>query len=126
MTRRSRVWLGVAVIFTVGNFVGGVFAAAQGEFSHAGVHVALTLLGAYLARRFWRPGESVSTAQPGEFTDLLTHLEQSVDSVAIEVERIGEGQRFMTHFFSENGIPQEVGENAPSSAVREPSRQTGP
>jgi hypothetical protein len=39
----------------------------------------------------------------------LTHLEQSVDAVAIEVERIGEGQRFMTRFFTENGTPRAPG-----------------
>ena len=125
MTRRSKIWQVVAVVFILVNFVGGVFAAAQGEFLHAGGHVVLTILGAYLARRIWRPREPVITAQPGDFTDLLTHLEQSVDAVAIEVERIGEGQRFVTRLFTENGIPQELGENAPSSALRQPSQQTG-
>jgi hypothetical protein len=42
----------------------------------------------------------------------LTHLEQSVDAVAIEVERIGEGQRFMTRLFTENGAPRARGEGA--------------
>ena len=35
--------------------------------------------------------------------DRLTHLEQSVEAVAVEVERIGEGQRYMTRLFTERG-----------------------
>lgn len=114
MTRRSKVWLVVAVLFTFVNFGGVVFAAAGGELLHTGIHAGLLLLGAYLvwrlaprhyARRIWRRGESVIPTLPDELTDHLTNLEQSVDAVAIEVERIGEGQRFMTRMFTENGTP---------------------
>ena len=121
MTRRSKVWLVVAVLFTLFNFGGGVFAAAQGELVHTGIHAGLLLLGAYLvwqlaprhyARHIWRRGGSVLSAPPGEDTDRLTHLEQSVDAVAIEVERIGEGQRFMTRLFTEKGTPRATGEGA--------------
>ncbi len=99
MTRRSKVWLAAAVLFTLVNFAGGVFAAAQGEPLHTSTHAGLVLLGAYLV---WRlaPGRE-ARARPGELSDRLTHLEQSVDAVAIEVERIGEGQRFMTRLLSE-------------------------
>jgi hypothetical protein len=51
MLPRSRVWVVVAVLFLVINFVGGVVAAAQGEWLHAGVHAVLVLLGEYLV---WR------------------------------------------------------------------------
>lgn len=118
MTRRSKVWLVVAVLFIFANLGGGVIAALRGELLHTGLHAGLILLGAYLgwrlaprryARRIWRRGGSVIPALPREFTDRLTHLEQSVDAVAIEVERIGEGQRFMTRFFTENGTPRAPG-----------------
>jgi hypothetical protein len=121
MTRRSKVWLVVAVLFTFANLGGAVIAAVRGELLHTGVHAGLLLLGAYLAwrlapmryaRRIWRRGGSVIPALPRELTDGLTHLEQSVDAVAIEVERIGEGQRFMTRFFTENGTPRAPGEGA--------------
>ena len=115
MTRRSKVWLVVAVLFTFLNFAGGVFAATQGELLHTSTHAGLMLLGAYLVHRIWRPGESVIPALPGELTDRLTHLEQSVDAIAIEVERIGEGQRFMTRLFTENGTLR-----APSEGAAEP------
>lgn len=54
------------------------------------------------ARRVWKRSAVVATSLPREVWDRFTHLEQSVDAVAVEIERIGEGQRFMTRVFSEN------------------------
>ncbi|HEX5830823.1 MAG TPA: hypothetical protein VFY16_07590 [Gemmatimonadaceae bacterium] len=51
MTRRSKVWLAVAVLFIVVNVIGAVMAALQGELLHTGMHVALVLLGEYFV---WR------------------------------------------------------------------------
>jgi hypothetical protein len=107
MTRRSKVWL--AVLFILINFAGGVYAAAEGELLHAGVHAGLLLLGAYAVGRLARRR---SAPVHDELSDRLTHLEQSLDAIAIEVERIGEGQRFITRFFTENGIPRAPGEEA--------------
>ena len=57
-----------------------------------------------LARRVWRRGASViTTVFPAELAERLDRLDQSMDSIAIEVERIGEGQRFVTRVMSENG-----------------------
>jgi len=110
MTRRSKVWLVVAVLFTLINVIGGVMAALQGELLHTGVHAVLMVLGASLV---WRLApRRYARLLPRELTDRLTHLEQSVDAVAIEVERIGEGQRFMTRLFTENGTPRAPGEGA--------------
>jgi hypothetical protein len=111
MTRRSKIWLVVAVLFTVINAIGAVPAFLAGELSHAGVHVVLTFVGAYYVRRIWsREVSGVPTLAGevggGEFSNRLTNLEQSIDAVAIEVERIGEGQRFITNFFTEKGIPR--------------------
>jgi hypothetical protein len=38
---------------------------------------------------------------PGEVTAQLAHLSQAVDAIAVEVERISEGQRFTTRLLSE-------------------------
>lgn len=46
MNRRSRIWLVVAVLFTLANLAGGWIAAAQGELLHTGIHAGLMLLGA--------------------------------------------------------------------------------
>ena len=121
MTRRSKVWLVVAGLFLVVNVVGAVFAAAGAELLHAGIRAALVFPGAYLvwrlapnryARRTWHRDGAADGAPPGEFTDRLTHLEQSLDATAIEIERIGEGQRFMTRLFTEKGTSQSSSEGA--------------
>jgi len=125
MTRRSKIWLAVAVLFTVINLAGAVFAAVRAEVLHASTHVVLTLLGAYAvwrlaprhsARRLWRRGEAGSPAIAGELSDRLTHLEHAVDAVAIEVERIGEGQRFITRSCIENASPRAPGEGTATSS----------
>lgn len=55
-----------------------------------------------MARRIWRRSSSIVPAFPAEFWQRLTRLEEAVDSVAMEVERIGEGQRFTNKLFAES------------------------
>jgi hypothetical protein len=62
--------------------------------------VLLPLTIAY-ARRIWRRGAQVVAGLPKELAERFTRLEQAVDAIAVEVERIGEGQRFVTRVFSE-------------------------
>lgn len=52
-----------------------------------------------LARRIDRAGMRPSV--PAEVTSQLAQLNQAVESIAIEVERISEGQRFTTRLLSE-------------------------
>ena len=52
-----------------------------------------------LARRWER--ESLQPKVPTEVMARLERIEQAVDAVAIEVERISEGQRFTTKLLSE-------------------------
>lgn len=94
MTGRATVWLGVAALFSVGNLAGAGFAVAASEWPHAGVHLALGLLGAWVT---WRLADRAKPRDPQSdvaTSDRLEQLQQSVDAVALEVERIGEGQRF--------------------------------
>jgi hypothetical protein len=65
--------------------------------------VCLLPLSVALARRLWRRGTAAVVAFPQELADRLNRLDQSVDSIAVEVERIGEGQRFVTRLLSDNG-----------------------
>ena len=67
------------------------------------VPAAFILTIAY-ARRLWRRGAAVVTAIPQDIYDRFTRVEQSIDSVAVEVERIGEGQRYLTRLMSEKAI----------------------
>ncbi len=57
-----------------------------------------------LAKRIWRRGAVNLSTMPQELWQRLSRLEEAVDSVAMEVERIGEGQRFTNKLFSERGI----------------------
>jgi len=108
MTRRSKTWLVVAVIFTAINVGGVVPAAMAGESLHAGIHVVLALLGAYYVRKIWRGVRPETPALSADYSDRLTNLEQSIDAVAVEVERIGEGQRFMTRVLTEKPSQQKA------------------
>lgn len=79
-----------------------------------------------LARRLWRRGSAAVAALPAELSQRLTRLEQAMEAVAIEVERIGEGQRFVTNLMV--GSPGErtlgAGEMAPIEiAEREGAQQ---
>lgn len=77
------------------------------------VVVMLPLSIAY-ARRIWRRGGQVIAAFPKEIAERLMRVEQAVESTAIEVERIGEGQRFITKVFTENtpAFPLPAGQRA--------------
>ncbi len=95
MTRRSRLWRGAAVLFILFNVAGAAFAIGMGEPMHALTHaVLLTLgLGAYLTWRVARPSRREDVT-PKLADERLDYLQRSVDAIALEVERIGEKQRF--------------------------------
>jgi hypothetical protein len=110
MQRRSRIWIAVGILFTLGNIAGAVYAGMMGEMRHAGLHVMLAVVGAYVTRLVAaRRRESTASQElaaagvPSEFSSRLRSLERSLDAMAIEVERVGEGQRFMTRLFTERG-----------------------
>ncbi|MHB1095450.1 MAG: hypothetical protein ACYC3F_04690 [Gemmatimonadaceae bacterium] len=52
------------------------------------------------ARRIWRRS-AAPPALPPEFNDRMSNLERGIEAVAIEVERVGEGQRFVTQLLAE-------------------------
>lgn len=97
MTQRIRPWLATALVFTLVNAVGGGYALAGGEMFHANTHFVLMLAGTYaawrLATRALRVAVPASPPTPLA-ADRLEQLQQSVDVVAIELERLGEAQRF--------------------------------
>jgi hypothetical protein len=105
MTRRSKIWLAVASIFTVVNFAGAVQAAAAGQALHTGAHVALFLVGAYFLSRLAPRTRRLHVTGAQQADERLEHLQQSVDAIALEVERIGEAQRFITKLAAEQADP---------------------
>jgi hypothetical protein len=56
-----------------------------------------------ISRVFWKRGSLPrQAAQSPENTQRLERMEQAIDSIAIEMERVSEGQRFVTRLLSES------------------------
>jgi exonuclease VII large subunit len=74
------------------------------------VMCAVIAIGVPLVRAFTRRMDKRNAAPPStdaETRDRLERIEQAVDAIAVEVERISEGQRFTTKIISElRGLPQ--------------------
>jgi hypothetical protein len=83
-------------------------------FALGGLFLVIVLLplSIAVARRIWRRGVTTITSLPAELTARLTRLEQGMDAVAVEVERIGEGQRYMARMFAEDGAARAIGAGA--------------
>ena len=80
-----------------------------------GTVLIISLVGAWFGRRKSTPlsGDAMKRI------DLrLSELQQSVDAVAVEVERISEGQRFTTRLLAERGIGSGEEKNEVREAVR--------
>lgn len=72
-------------------------------------------IGFPIARAFARriEGEATRPAIPGDVSVRLERMEMAIDSIAVEVERISEGQRFTTKLLSDR-----TGAAAPPDEVR--------
>lgn len=62
------------------------------------------------ARKLWKRDSSPSTGSSLETDHRLERIEQAIDAMAVEVERVAESQRFMTKLLSDRahervGIP---------------------
>jgi hypothetical protein len=73
-----------------------------------------------ITRMAFRHHEKMAELQKGgggtrdpEIAARLTRMEQAIDSMAVEMERVGEGQRFLTKVLSESP-------RLPEGKVREP------
>lgn len=98
-----------------------------------GITLVCCVVGLPIARAFGRWLDRRGNAQPvnQEVTSRLAAIEQAVESVAVEVERISEGQRFTARVLSERTheatpdfaanrerVPAEIAGNAPVNARR--------
>jgi len=75
-----------------------------------------------LARRIWRRSAAVVTSFPREIAERLSRMEQAVEATAVEVERIGEGQRFLTRLFTEGEGARAIGAGAAQSLERKQTK----
>ena len=74
--------------------------AAAGFF--AAVIVAVTQIGGIIRARI----AARSPIAPADLAGRLERIENAVDVIALEVERISEGQRFLTRVMADSGNPQ--------------------
>ena len=103
MSQPSKLWRVAAALFVIINVAGAGYAIAMGERDHALAHVALLVVG-FIGWQF-APWKRRQTPAPGQLPDTarLDYLQQSVDAVALEVERLGEAQRFADKLRAEQG-----------------------
>ena len=94
MTRRDGFWMAAGAIFALVNAGGGGYAVAVGESMHAAIHGALPMVGIGVA--WWMASKNARRDVPilTPADDRLERLQQSMDAIALEVERIGEAERF--------------------------------
>ena len=106
---RRKLWWAIAV-FTAINAVGALFAELMGDSAvHTGTHLILGVIGIFF---LWRVGPKRVAESPDQEAlpagddDRMTNLERSIEAVAVEVERIGEGQRFMDRLIADQNAAE--------------------
>jgi hypothetical protein len=99
--------MGPEIVVPLGAFVCAIFLA----------------IGVPLARAYSRrmDAETRNPRLPSEVTDRLERMEHALDSIAIEVERITEGQRFTTKLLSEGRGAPEARQVSPGGAAQDRS-----
>lgn len=95
MTRRAKLWLAAAIVFTAVNFFGGIFAVAQWEVMHALTHAVLTVVGAVAIWSILSRARGARPLPAGLPSQQIDQLQHSLDAIAVEVERVGEAQRYL-------------------------------
>ena len=93
MNTRSTLWRVAGFAFLGINLGCGILAATTGEWSHAAVHIGL-LIGAYVAWPFAARATEQDFSDAQRDDQRVEYLQQSVDAIALEVERLGEAQRY--------------------------------
>ncbi len=88
--------------------------------------IVLLPLSIAMARRIWKRSASAVTTFPRELADRLSGMEHALEATSIEVERIGEGQRFLTRLFTEGeGARALPGASDVAGGTRLPGRKQG-
>ena len=77
---------------------------SDGVFVLGGMFMLVVLLPLTIAyaRRLWKRGSTIIAPVPNDVRERLDGLTQSIEAIGLEVERIGEGQRFVTRVLAES------------------------
>ena len=108
---RSKGWFITATVFTAINVLGAPYALFSGEWMHFFLHVTLGAVGALFMWRF-AGGSARADTTPNRAVapERLAELQQSVDAIALEVERIGESQRYAAKLVQERAAERAAAE----------------
>jgi hypothetical protein len=106
---KHRAWIPVAGLVCLANVVAVWFAAGPGESWHATGHAVLAVLFGLGAQHLWARNRATAGADVVTWQELEKRLPraepqqaaQTLEAIAIEVERIGEGQRYLTKILTE-------------------------
>ena len=107
MNRPSKSWRIAAWVFVFVNVGGALEAVVLGQQMHAEGHLALLLAG-FVGYLVWRgaPGAPRQELPAAEQADpRVEYLQQSVDALSLELERLGEAQRFSEKLKAERKDP---------------------
>jgi type VI protein secretion system component VasK len=106
MIKRSTLWRLATGAYVFINVAGLFYAWAMDEEMHAMTHLFLLILGlaVYVGWRLARrraPQDHLPRAELAE--QRIEYLQQSIDAMALELERVGEAQRFSDKLRVERG-----------------------
>lgn len=108
--------------------VGADFAASGvvRELTGLATMMAILVLSAAFARRIWKrtPAGSAPSRESRESQERMQRLEQAVDAIAIEIERVGEAQRYQARILAEAQLMPALGAGArPAEPLRVSERE---
>lgn len=129
---KHRAWIPIAWLLCVANIGATWFAALPAETWHATAHAFLAALfgvgaqrlmdrqralkaqggGAELPSDITAIREEIEALRQGQ-SEILSRVEQAVDGIAVEMERVGEGQRFLTKVLAEPTRDSESSSRSP-------------
>jgi membrane protein implicated in regulation of membrane protease activity len=117
---KHRAWIPIAWLLSLANLGAVWFAALPAEPWHATTHALLAVLfavgaGHLMTRRLRQPIDE----------SRVDRLQQGIDVIALEVERISEGQRYVTKILNEKLAPSEMAverQDAAAARVRDKER----
>jgi hypothetical protein len=83
----------------------------------AGEAILFVLLGIILYQIGWRRARSRFSRGGPESSGRIDQLQNSVDAIAVEIERISEGQRYVSKLLNEGAQPDVVGTGGQGEAI---------
>ena len=90
------------------------------QFAAVMATIAIVTVGSYASikatNRIWGKDKHATPRELDDLRERLEQLQQSMDSVAVEVERISEGQRFTTRLLAERSEGEPLPVSAKSSS----------